>query len=188
MSPIQHRLLQQYRSAPVSRSTPVQQQLAIRPLPRPSIRCTCTANDSAAPVTEVPLSTEVDQPTSITIPAPLGPTEPPNEEPKKLSPHARLSEDLASTSITIVGDDTELIWAVCQALSKKIGWFPVSTRKVLLGLHKAESIQEIINKEGREAVGENVRSGSHTSIGGSSRYQAVCAAGAAAAAHRCLAS
>lgn len=47
--------------------------------------------------------------------------EPPDEEPKKLSNAARLSEALASTSITIYGDDTELNWAVCQALSKKIG-------------------------------------------------------------------
>lgn len=47
--------------------------------------------------------------------------EPPDEEPKKLSNAARLSEALASTSITIFGDDTELNWAVCQALSKKIG-------------------------------------------------------------------
>jgi hypothetical protein len=47
--------------------------------------------------------------------------EPPNEEPKKLSAAARLSEALASTSIIIFGDDTELNWLVCQALSKKIG-------------------------------------------------------------------
>jgi hypothetical protein len=38
-----------------------------------------------------------------------------------LSAAARLSEALASTSITIFGDDTELNWAVCQALSKRIG-------------------------------------------------------------------
>lgn len=50
-----------------------------------------------------------------------GPMEPPDEEPKKLSAAARLSEALASTSITIFGDDTELNWAVCQALSKKLG-------------------------------------------------------------------
>jgi hypothetical protein len=59
-----------------------------------------------------------------------------------------------STSITIIGDDTELNWAVCQALAKKIGWFPVSTAKILTGMHKAGSIQEIVDKQGREALGE----------------------------------
>lgn len=53
--------------------------------------------------------------------------EPPDEEPKKLSNAARLSEALASTSITIFGDETELNWAVCQALSKKIGMTPGAT-------------------------------------------------------------
>jgi hypothetical protein len=61
------------------------------------------------------------QATSSSIGLPPGPMEPPDEEPKKLSNAARLSEDLMSTSITIFGDDTELNWAVCQALSKKIG-------------------------------------------------------------------
>jgi hypothetical protein len=66
------------------------------------------------------------------------------------------AETLASTStsITIIGDDTELNWAVCQALAKKIGWFPVSTAKILTGMNKAGSIQEIVDKQGREALGE----------------------------------
>jgi hypothetical protein len=46
---------------------------------------------------------------------------PEDEAPKKQPPNARLCDELASTSITLVGDDTELLWAVCQALSKKIG-------------------------------------------------------------------
>jgi len=53
--------------------------------------------------------------------APLPPVTAPEEPPKKLSPAARLSEELASTSITFVGEDSELNWAVCQALSKRIG-------------------------------------------------------------------
>eukprot|EP00878_Enallax_costatus_P024443 GHUV01026083.1.p1 GENE.GHUV01026083.1~~GHUV01026083.1.p1 ORF type:complete len:158 (+),score=34.49 GHUV01026083.1:1053-1526(+) len=147
-------LLPQHRSIPAARPFAPKQQLSSRRAPRASVCSCCSAQDAAAPSIEAPLATELDQPTSMTIPAPLGSTEPPNEEPKKLSPHARLSETLNSTSITIVGDDTDLNWAVCQALSKKIGWFPVSTSKVLLGLHKASSIQEIIDKEGRDALGE----------------------------------
>jgi hypothetical protein len=69
--------------------------------------------------------------------------EPPDEEPKKLSNAARLSEALASTSITIFGDDTELNWAVCQALSKKIGMAPAydSPAWQTLGLSAAELLQ-----------------------------------------------
>ncbi len=37
-----------------------------------------------------------------------------------------------------MGDDTALNWAICQALSKKLGWFPVSTAKVLAGMLKVE--------------------------------------------------
>ncbi|KAF6260351.1 hypothetical protein COO60DRAFT_1700353 [Scenedesmus sp. NREL 46B-D3] len=59
-----------------------------------------------------------------------------------------------STSITIIGDDTDLNWAVCQALAKKIGWFPVSTAKILTGMHKAGSVQEVIGKQGREALAQ----------------------------------
>jgi len=51
------------------------------------------------------------------------------------------------------GDDTDLNWAVCQALSKKIGWFPVSTARVLMGLHTADSMQEMLDNLGEEAVG-----------------------------------
>jgi hypothetical protein len=47
---------------------------------------------------------EQQQQQTLSIPMPLGSTEPPEEQPKKLSPHARLSEELASTSITIIGD------------------------------------------------------------------------------------
>lgn len=37
------------------------------------------------------------------------------------------------------------------------GWFPVSTRKVLLGLQKAETLEELTAREGgREAVGESL--------------------------------
>jgi hypothetical protein len=43
---------------------------------------------------------------------------------------------------------------VCQALAKKIGWFPVSTARILTGMHKAGSIQEIVDTQGREALGE----------------------------------
>jgi hypothetical protein len=71
---------------------------------------------------------------------------------------ATTAETLAptSTSITIIGDDTDLNWAVCQALAKKIGWFPVSSAKILTGMMKAGSVQEIIEKQGREALGEQV--------------------------------
>lgn len=153
MSFLQRLQLRPHCTVQATSHTPPHQQLSSRHLPpRPSLRCSCSAGDASADPIEAPLATEVDQPASITIPAPLGPTEPANEEPKKLSPNARLSENLNSTSITIVGDDTELIWAVCQALSKKIGWFPVATSKVLLGLHKAGSIQEYIDKHGHEAL------------------------------------
>lgn len=44
---------------------------------------------------------------------------------------------------------------VCvPAHSLYAGWFPVSTRKVLLGLQKAETLEELITREGRQAVGE----------------------------------
>lgn len=33
------------------------------------------------------------------------------------------------------------------------GWFPVSTRKVLLGMQKAETLDELISREGRDEVG-----------------------------------
>lgn len=147
-------MLQQHRSVSVAHPTASQQLFSSRATSRCRLRSCCSSSDAAAPSVETPLATDVDQPASMTIPAPLSPTEPPNDDPKKQSPHARLSENLHSTSITIIGDDTELIWAVCQALSKKIGWFPVSTSKILLGLHKASSIQELIDKQGYEAVGE----------------------------------
>lgn len=41
-----------------------------------------------------------------------------------------------------------------QALSKRIGWFAVSTSKVLCGMHKVDNIQQLVERDGREAVGE----------------------------------
>ncbi|WIA29660.1 hypothetical protein OEZ86_012144 [Tetradesmus obliquus] len=91
----------------------------------------------------------------MTVPPPVS-SEPAQEESKKLSPGARLSEALSptSTSITIIGDDTQLNWAVCQALAKKIGWFPVSTARILTGMNKADSVEEIVQKQGREALAQ----------------------------------
>jgi hypothetical protein len=42
----------------------------------------------------------------------------------------------------------------CRTVPHWTGWFPVSTRKILLGLHKAASAEEIVEKEGRPALGE----------------------------------
>ncbi|WIA09584.1 hypothetical protein OEZ85_008976 [Tetradesmus obliquus] len=91
----------------------------------------------------------------MTVPPPVS-SEPAQEESKKLSPGARLSEALSptSTSITIIGDDTQLNWAVCQALAKKIGWFPVSTARILTGMNKAGTVEEIVQKQGREALAQ----------------------------------
>ncbi|KAJ9526790.1 hypothetical protein QJQ45_017462, partial [Haematococcus lacustris] len=47
-------------------------------------------------------------------------------------------DTLNSVSFTIVGDDTDLNWAVAQGLSKRIGWFAVSTASILAGMHKVE--------------------------------------------------
>ena len=82
--------------------------------------------------------------------APAGATP---DKPKKLSAAAACSEALENIPITIIGDDTELNWAVCQALSKKLGWFPVCTQKVLLGLHKAEDAKDLEQKLGAEGLG-----------------------------------
>jgi len=81
------------------------------------------AAEAAANLQQLDSEEQQQQASSRGIGLPPGPMEPPNEEPKKLSAAARLSEELISTSITIFGDDTELNWAVCQALSKKIGVF-----------------------------------------------------------------
>jgi hypothetical protein len=40
-----------------------------------------------------------------------------------------------------------------QALSKRIGWFPVSTSRVLCGMHKVESIDQLVERDGYDAVG-----------------------------------
>jgi hypothetical protein len=53
-----------------------------------------------------------------------------------------------------------------QALSKRIGWFPVSTAKVLCGMHKAGTIQELIERDGREAVGGWPQGGAEGTNGG----------------------
>lgn len=45
---------------------------------------------------------------------------------------------------------------VCMYLDPSVplsGWFPVSTRKVLLGLQKAETLDQLMAREGRDAVG-----------------------------------
>ncbi|GBF88969.1 shikimate kinase-related protein [Raphidocelis subcapitata] len=70
----------------------------------------------------------------------------------KTSANFLLSDSLFNISIAIVGDDAALNWAVAQALAKRIGWFPVSTSKVLCGMHKASTMQELLEREGREAV------------------------------------
>jgi hypothetical protein len=63
---------------------------------------------------------------------PPGLMEPEDQAPQRLSASARLCEELSSTSIAIVGDDTELIWAVCQALSKKIGGWRAGSESSLV--------------------------------------------------------
>lgn len=75
--------------------------------------------------------------------------------PKRSGAHWAVSEALCSVPITIIGDDTDLNWAVCRALSKRIGWFPCSTAKVLCGMHKVASIEELVARDGAEAVGEH---------------------------------
>jgi hypothetical protein len=74
---------------------------------------------------------------------------------KKPSANQQCCDVLANISITIIGDDTELNWEVCKALSKRIGWFPSSTAKVLQGLHKVSSVAELEQKLGAEGLGES---------------------------------
>jgi hypothetical protein len=76
---------------------------------------------------------------------------------KKPSANQQCCDILANISITIIGDDTELNWEVCKALSKRIGWFPTSTAKVLQGLHKVSSVAELEQKLGAEGLGEPCR-------------------------------
>lgn len=75
------------------------------------------------------------------------------QQPSKQPLHVVVSDALENISITIVGDDTALSWAVCQALSKKIGWFPVSTSKVLTGMHKVADVEELIATKGHDVLG-----------------------------------
>jgi hypothetical protein len=55
----------------------------------------------------------------------------------------RVSDALASISLVVVGPSSDLNEAVSRAVGKRLGWFPVATRKVLLGLHKAADVDEL---------------------------------------------
>jgi hypothetical protein len=68
--------------------------------------------------------------------------------------HHVLSDALLNVSITIVGDDTELNIAVAQQLGKQIGWFPVTTSKILLGMHKQRSIEDLEKHMAHDLLGE----------------------------------
>ncbi len=68
--------------------------------------------------------------------------------------HYVLSDALLNLSITIVGENTELNVAVAQQLGKQIGWFPVSTSKILLGMHKQSSVEDLEKHMGRDLLGE----------------------------------
>jgi hypothetical protein len=62
---------------------------------------------------------------------------------KPVGTTARLSDALNSVSIVVVGPSTDLNQAVAQALGKRIGWFAVATRRVMFGLHRAETVEEL---------------------------------------------
>jgi hypothetical protein len=73
-----------------------------------------------------------------------------------------LSDALLNVSITFVGDNSELNLEVATQLGKKIGWFPVSTSKVLLGMHKQPSVEELRKHMGDELLGERRLQGGGT--------------------------
>lgn len=73
---------------------------------------------------------------------------------QQMTANAAVSEALANVSITIVGDDSALNQAVAAALAKKVGWFPVSTAKVLAGMNKVDNISQMTKEQGWPAVGE----------------------------------
>lgn len=72
-----------------------QQQLVCPVVQRQQRRqqqCRCSAADNAAaPSADAPQVQMEEQPSQLNVPTPLGPTEPPQEEPKKLPANARLS-------------------------------------------------------------------------------------------------
>ena len=72
---------------------------------------------------------------------------------KKKSVNWQVSEGLMSVSVVVVGDNPALNWATAQSLAKRIGWFPVHTSKVLCGMLKADSVQQLMERDGRDAVG-----------------------------------
>ena len=67
-------------------------------------------------------------------------------------------DTLDGVSFTLVGNDAELNWAFAQALAARIGWFPVQTSKVMQGMHKVASMEELEQRDGIEKLGERMRS------------------------------
>jgi len=69
-----------------------------------------------------------------------------------------LVDTLGSVPFTVMSDDADLSWALAQQMSKRLGWFPVSTAKILSGLHKtggsgpAEQEAQLLAKLGRAAL------------------------------------
>jgi len=57
-----------------------------------------------------------------------------NRSEQKVGLNKRIVDNLAGTSFTIVGDDTELNEATARVLAARLGWFPSFTRKVVSGL------------------------------------------------------
>jgi len=59
------------------------------------------------------------------------------------SASGRVSDGLASVSLVVVGPSSDLNAAVAAAVGKRLGWFPVATRRVLAGMHKAETFDSL---------------------------------------------
>eukprot|EP00955_Chlamydomonas_euryale_P027595 291186-Chlamydomonas_euryale.AAC.2 len=64
----------------------------------------------------------------------------------------RIVDNLAGTSFTIVGDDTELNEATARVLAARLGWFPSFTRKVVSGL--LGTTPERLAEKDAEQIGE----------------------------------
>lgn len=79
-------------------------------------------------------------------------------------PKNPVGDKLESLALTVVGTDSELNWAMCQALAKRIGWFPTFTGKVLAGMHKAASWREVADAQGWEKLGEQQKWVEHRAV------------------------
>lgn len=83
----------------------------------------------------------------------------------------RVSDGLASISLVVVGPSTDLNEAVSRALGKRLGWFPVATRRVLLGLHKASEVGPELAARLREAEGPSPSSASDEDLVGAAEAE-----------------